>query len=537
MTPIGLLRAAPLAPGDADALLGEAREAEKAGAWTDALERYESALTLVARAGDARRCAEILRWIGTLHRERGDLELADDVYGASLAIAEANALPDQVASALNCLAAVAQFDGRPRVAEDLYLRARAEAERASDPRLIAIVEQNLGSLANIRGDVATALTSYRSALEAAERAGDDRAVTAALNNMGMAYVDLDELESAQRCFSQAFEHAHRGRDLFALAYIQVNRAELHLKRQQFEHARHCCDDSFSVFTRLDSKTGLAEVYKFYGMIYRETGKPHLADIHLNLSLQLAAEASNRLLQAEVQHELALAHQEERRFRDAIRSLNQAHRLFTEMQASREIVDIEKQLVALELSYLRVVNRWGTDAIESKDPYTLGHSRRVADYARRLAEAVGIGGHDLCWIQVGAFLHDVGKTVVPPSMLTKPGALNSDEMGVMRRHTIVGSQIVADLDLPYAVGPMVRGHHERWDGRGYPDGLAAEEIPLTARILSVADVYDALTSRRSYRDALDPVSARQVMRREAGKALDPTLVPLFEDILATWSTSA
>lgn len=530
MTPIDLLRAPASTQSDADELIQAARAAEQSGAWAAALERYESALTLASCSGDVRNCAEILRWIGTLHRERGDLELAGEVYEASLAIAEVNELPDQIASALNCLAAIAQFDGRPRVAEDLYLRARREAERASDARLIAIVEQNLGSLANIRGDVDGALTSYRSALAAAEAAGDERAVSAALNNMGMAYVDLEELDAAQRCFSEAFEHASRGDDLFSLAYIQVNRAELHVKRQQFEHARQCCDDSFSVFSRLDSKTGLAEVYKFYGVIYRETGKPHLADIHLNLSLQLASEASNSLLQAEVQHELALAHQEERRFRDAIRALNEAHRLFTDMQARREILDIEKQIVSLESSYLRVVNRWGTDAIESKDPYTLGHSQRVAEYARRLGTEIGIDGHDLCWLQVGAFLHDVGKTVVPPSVLTKPGALNHDEMGVMRRHTLVGSQIVADLDLPYAVGPMVRSHHERWDGKGYPDGLAAESIPLAARVLSVADVYDALTSRRSYREALTPTSAREVMRREAGKALDPTLVPIFEGLV-------
>lgn len=524
-------------PASVDDLVREARSAEREGDWAKAVERYESAFMRAAAEGDGRRCAELLRWIGSLHRERGDLELASDVYEASLAIAETHGLDAQIASALNCMAAVAQFDGRPQVAEDLYIQAKDYAQASQDHRLLAIVDQNLGSLANIRGDVASALASYRSALDAARDAGDDRSTTAALNNMGMAYVDLDQLDAANRCFDEAFERALQSQDLFALAYVQVNRAELHVKRQQFEHARHCCDDSFSLFTRLEAKAGLAEVYKFYGVIYRETGKPHLADIHLNLSMRLATESTNLLLQAEVQHELALTHQEERRFRDAIRSLNSAHGLFREMQARRELLDIEQQLFALEASYMRIVNRWGSEAIEAKDPYTLGHSQRVAEYSRRLAEAVGISGHDLCWLQVGAFLHDVGKTVVPPSVLTKPASLSNDEMDLMRRHTVVGSEIVADLELPYPVVPMVRGHHERWDGRGYPDGLKAEQIPLTARILSVADVYDALTTKRSYRGAFTPDDARGLLRKEAGRALDPSLVPVFEDVLSAWSMDA
>ncbi|MGH7477350.1 MAG: HD domain-containing phosphohydrolase [Longimicrobiales bacterium] len=513
--------------GSLDMLIEQGRALEQAGSWSEALEAYETAFQVAVTEPNPRRQTEILRWIGTVYRERGDLEHAQELYEASRAVAQAHGLTDQVASAINSLAAIEQLDGRPQQAETLYRRARDLAEEAGDHTMVGLVEQNLGMLANIRGDVRGALSSYRSALERARRAGDSRAAIAALNNMGMAHVDLDQLGDAQRSFDEAFELASSARDTFSLGYIQLNRAELYLKRQQYEQARQCCDDGFGIFNRLESKTGLAEAYKFYGVIYRETGKVHLADIHLNLSHNLAVLAQNRLLQAEVQHELARVHMEERRNRDAILSLNAAHRLFKEMQARREMLDIEEQITELEETYLHVVARWGTEAIEGKDPYTLGHSRRVADYAARLAVALGIDGHDLSWLKVGAFLHDVGKTVVPSSVLTKGGALSDDEWDLMRRHSIVGDQIVTGLDLPYDVAPLVRHHHERWDGEGYPDRLAGEGIPLLARVLTVADVYDALTTERHYRGAFEPSQAIRILRTEAGRSLDPSLVPIFE----------
>lgn len=522
MNAITKLRQKPL-----EALVKAARMAERTGAWDTALEYYEAALTRVADSGTARNAAEILRWIGAVHTERGDLELAEETYEASLVIARLNDMPDQVAAVLNSQAAIAQFSGNPDRAQQLYLEAKSLAESAREPRMVAVVDQNLGMLANIRGDISGALARYRSALEHSREAQDERAIIAALNNMGMAFVDLEELDRAERCFEEAFEIAQREHDRHSLGYVQVNRAELHIRRQQFEHARQCCDDGFAIFTKLESKPGLSEAHKFYGMIYRETGKAHLAEIHLGLASNLATSAGNQLLVAEIQHELARVHQDEHRGRDAIRCLNMAHGLFCELQARREILDIERQITDLEHTYLTVVEGWSADAIETKDPYTQGHSRRVANYTRQLGAAIGVEGHDLTWLEIGALLHDVGKTVVPPAVLSKPGALTEGEWEIMQGHTVIGGEIVDDLKLPHTINPMVRNHHERWDGRGYPDGLAGENIPLNARILSVVDVYDALTSARSYRGAFSPEKAMFMVRREAGRGLDPTLVELFE----------
>jgi putative nucleotidyltransferase with HDIG domain len=160
---------------------------------------------------------------------------------------------------------------------------------------------------------------------------------------------------------------------------------------------------------------------------------------------------------------------------------------------------------------------------------LGHARRVATYTEALAQAMGVTGRALTWFKVGAFLHDVGKTVVPESVLTKAGKLNDLEWELMRRHTTAGDDIVASLEFPFNVRSMVRSHHERWDGKGYPDGLARRDIPLPARIISVADVYDALTSNRSYRQAFSHDEARRILDEQAGSSLDPKLVSLFQRV--------
>jgi putative nucleotidyltransferase with HDIG domain len=515
-----------------DTLIEDARAAEKSGEWDHAVACYEAALSCVTREGDARRAAELVRWIGTVWRERGEAELALEAYELSLAIAEANELHDQLASGYNCVAVVKQFAGEPDEAETLYRHAKLLAVRTRNERLVAMVDQNLGALANMRGDVPAALLNYTSALFRYRRLGDERSATRALNNMGMSHIDLGELDAAATCFDQAFELANSVRDLATLGSIQLNRAELSLKRQHFEEARQCCDDGFAIFTQIDSKKGLAEAYKFYGVLYRETGKAQLADIHLGLAWSLAATAENVLLQAEVQHELARVHLEERRNLDAIGSLNRAHALFHLVQARRDLLDIDEQLDELEATYLRVVRRWGTEAIESKDPYTAGHSARVADYATSLAAATGMTGRELTWLRIGAFLHDVGKTVVPGSVLIKPGVLNESEWGMMKQHTLVGDEIVRGLDLPIDVRPIVRSHHERWDGQGYPDRLAGTDIPHVARLLSVADVYDALTTARSYRNPFSVDEARRILDHQAGRALDPELVTAFQDVLAT-----
>src|SRR5262249_21316153 len=164
-----------------------------------------------------------------------------------------------------------------------------------------------------------------------------------------------------------------------------------------------------------------------------------------------------------------------------------------------------------------------NALEAKDPYTRGHSQRVSALARRVAEATAVPSREADTIAQAGLLHDIGKIGVPERVLGKPGRLDPDEWELMRRHPVVGAQIVAPFEFFAAGAMIVRHHHERWDGSGYPDGLRGPAIPLGARIVAVADVYDALTSARPYRDALPHAKAIAFLVQEAGRTLDESFV--------------
>ena len=166
------------------------------------------------------------------------------------------------------------------------------------------------------------------------------------------------------------------------------------------------------------------------------------------------------------------------------------------------------------------------AVDAKDPYTQGHSQRVADYARALAVEIGLPRADVDLVFTTGTLHDVGKIGVPDAILKKPGHLSDEERTVMETHPALGEVIVKKAPQLSATLPGVRSHHERWDGKGYPDGLSGENIPLLARVLAVADTFDAMTSDRPYRKGLSMAVALGEIEKNAGTQFDPHLAPVF-----------
>lgn len=168
------------------------------------------------------------------------------------------------------------------------------------------------------------------------------------------------------------------------------------------------------------------------------------------------------------------------------------------------------------------------AVEAKDSYTEAHTHRVGKSAQRIGEQIGLAGGDLDALLQGGLVHDIGKIGVPDEVLLKPGPLDEHEAELMRRHPAIGADIVRPLTSARYLSPIIRHHHERYDGRGYPDGLAGEEIPLTARIVAVCDAFDALTSDRPYRPGRTVTEAIDILRAGRGRQWDPRLV----DVLVT-----
>ena len=170
------------------------------------------------------------------------------------------------------------------------------------------------------------------------------------------------------------------------------------------------------------------------------------------------------------------------------------------------------------------------AIQAKDEGGSCHVERVQYYAAALARRLDLPDLDRQAVEIGALLHDIGKLAVPEHILSKPGPLTPDERKKMQMHAQIGAQIVGAVPFPCPVAPLVRSHHERWDGAGYPSGLRGEQIPIGARILSVADCFDALTSERPYRPAVSTDAAIGILKAEAGKAFDPAIVARFAELL-------
>jgi len=165
-------------------------------------------------------------------------------------------------------------------------------------------------------------------------------------------------------------------------------------------------------------------------------------------------------------------------------------------------------------------------LEARDPYTCGHSLRVRDYVRRLADALGWNVRQRRRLTLAARLHDIGKVGLPETILNKPDALTEQEQGIVREHPLIGERILAPIIRSPAVRAAIRGHHERYDGSGYPDGLAGNQIPVLARVLSVADCFDAMTSARAYRAALPKRDALELLRAGAGSQFDPAFLLPF-----------
>ena len=206
--------------------------------------------------------------------------------------------------------------------------------------------------------------------------------------------------------------------------------------------------------------------------------------------------------------------------------------FTFRTSMARVEDANRHLAELDSLHLSTIETLAM-AIDAKDQSTHGHVRRVQLYATELARAMGVQDKkQVRAIEEASLLHDVGKLAVPEYILNKPGPLTPAELGKMKRHASIGAEILSAVEFPYPVVPIVRHHHENWDGTGYPDGVKGKAIPTGARILSVVDCFDAMTSDRPYRPRMSDDQAMQILADRSGTMYDPEVVATFTRIHRT-----
>jgi putative nucleotidyltransferase with HDIG domain len=207
----------------------------------------------------------------------------------------------------------------------------------------------------------------------------------------------------------------------------------------------------------------------------------------------------------------------------------ARQAATAIDHARLLMEVIEKSEAIKQAHFDSIKALA-EALETKDVYTRGHSERTVHYAVLIAKHLGLSEKEQDWIQYGAILHDIGKIGVPENILNKPGTLTEEEYEIMKRHPVMGAEIVRHIKYLDPVVPIILHDHERYDGTGYPYGLSEEAIPLGARIVALVDAYDAMTTDRVYRKAMTKEEAIEEIRRKAGTQFDPQLAEIFINIL-------
>jgi putative nucleotidyltransferase with HDIG domain len=517
-----------------DACLARGQLLERQGKRDEARALYQATL-LEPFASAPTHIAHLHRLIARALMADGDFPAAEASAAKALDVSEKAGDAAGKARAINTLAAIHWTQGSHDEAHRLYLEARKIALDIGDAPVASMTASNLGIIATVRGDDPDALRFYESALADARSAGLVDEATNALVNLGLLHLHMNRLAEADRALGDAKDACARVGDLSRLLRIELHIARLRIKQGEQHAARAAWERATELAAQTGDTAAYGDAEQIAGLIARADGDVKKSEGHFLRAESIGSDRKDLILQAETAKELAELYRWNGRNKDTLQRLNQAHRLFVQLRARRELADVDRRTALLEADFLDVARKWG-ESIEAKDIYTQGHCVRVADLSGAIWSRVGGGdAMSLFWFRIGALLHDVGKLMVPAEVLNKAGQLNNAEWELMKQHTTAGVELLADVEFPWDMRPIVQSHHERWDGRGYPHGLAGEEIPLTARVLCIADVYDALTSKRSYKQAFNHDEAMEIMRGDVGTQFDPELFGTFEDIVrrGTW----
>ncbi len=502
---------------------------DTAGEWEKALLCYEQALRGCRSDVNPQPVGEILRRMGHIWSKRGEWDDALTLYEESLRACEEEEDLHGKASALCGIGTVYLEQGAWKKVRHYYAAALRAIRRTGDRKFVAQIYNNLGAMNNILGNWEEAIRYYRKCLPILEKAGNEKGLAETYHNLGITCVDKGDRRGGDHYFLESIEISSKTGDIRLWAYSNLNRAEIARRDRNFTAAQDLGMKAFSVLKDLDDKLGMAEAYRIIGSIDRDRRNYVKAEEDILRSIDINRRYDNPLGIAESYRELGLTYQRQERSKDALEALSESFRVFRMIRAKKSLEEVDRKIFDLEDLYFRIAKSMG-EGVESKDTYTFGHSQRVANYSLALAKALDLRVGERKAILVASFLHDLGKIDVDDHILSKPGKLTASEFEVIKDHPRWGVEKLASVNFPWVVKPLILHHQERWDGSGYPLGLAGEEIPLGARIIAVADFFDALTTDRPYREALSLEVTLKIIWEETGKILDPEITPIFVELI-------
>ncbi len=469
-------------------------------------ETFTQIAQLIAKQGDYDRA------LGYLHRAISAFRRLDDKLG--------------ICKALRNLGVVYVELGEFEEAQSTYTEAIALAAVISDRILYADLVNNLGAIMNMRGETTRALELYHESLDIYDQHKEIRKSAYARNNIAITYLEQGRLDEASEKFKAADAIAHQIKDASLALIVNINLADLYVRRGEPAQAREHCALAEQHLAENGLRNGhLVEIKKIAGKIAVSESNLPAAQAAFTEALVIGREIGAKYQEAEVLAERSAVMQALGKKFEALADLEAAWQIFKTMKAEERRAKIRTQIESIERLYLEVFDAISRD-VDHKDPYTKGHADREASISLLLAREVGLRGNQLKCIVAGALLHDIGKIKIDDVILKKPGRLTDEEFAQIKRHPQYGLEILAGKEFPWDVRPIIGHHHERIDGSGYPAGLKGEEIPVGARIVGIADVFDALTSDRIYRAAFEPAKALEIMQKESGTTFDPMLLNTF-----------
>ncbi len=507
---------------EADALNLEASVLSYQGLDIQAIQSLKQALELLKDSSQTEKIMNLNCNVGSIYTYMGNysqaLNFLTQAYDHSHKLDKSNR---GKAVLLSQLGALYFAIGENDKAIDFQLQAREVCRELGDIYTESAVLNNLAQLRLIKGQVIEARDLYVEALKISNRSGNSLYDIDNLLGLGAVYKRQNDYAKANDFYAQALAIAESSGKLDVTVEILLSLGSSYSELQMFAEAEQTLADALALATELEHPKSTYEAHSLLAELYEkraELGKAlyHHKEFHRVEKLIFNEEADKRTKQLSMQFEVERSRHEA-----------EEYRLRTEI-AQKARLEAETVVTArtreLEEAHLEVVTRLAV-AAEYRDDDTGEHTKRVGRNAAAIAHYLGWSQEDVKLLFTAARLHDVGKIGVPDAILLKPGKLTNEEFEIIRQHTTIGARILANgqTQLLKLAEEIAQYHHERWDGNGYPFKLAGNAIPIAARIVSVADVLDALSQERPYKRAWSLEETLAEIKRQSGKQFDPVIV--------------
>jgi len=502
----------------------------KQGRLKESIEQHQKVLEYCRDSSQLQVRSETFIQIGQLLGRQGDHDRA--LGYIQRAIGAYRRLGDDLGTcrALRNLGVVYVDLGEFEEAEINFDEAIEIAQAIGDKLLYADLVNNLGTINGMKGNRERALHLYDQSLKIYLDLEEKRKAAYTQNNIGITFIEREMHEEAFDYFRSAYKTAESIKDASLGLIVDINLADLYLHREEYRQAqRHCQFARAYLDENKMVNVHLVETMKIFGKIAAGEERHEEALEHFNEAVENSRQLRAQFVEAEVLLERGiLATKMDKPF-DALNDLEQSYDLYRTVKAEGRQEQTEKVIGSIEELYLDIFHSMA-QKVDRKDTYTKGHSDRVAALSLLLGKELGLGSLELKTLVAGGLLHDLGKVKIDDSILKKDGRLTDDEFFAIKKHPELGLEVLEDREFPWDVYPIVLHHHERYDGRGYPTGVAGEDIPMLARIVCVADVFDALTSDRVYRKAFPTEKALDIMKGDAGTAFDAHILKAFVTLI-------